>query len=102
MVRSQVTMEEEMAEQSVSRWEQIRSRKLADPLARERYERTRRAVVATRELLRLVDLERERAGLSKAALAASVGASPSAIRRLFSSNASNPTLKTLLEVFDAL
>ena len=91
-----------MTEQRGSRWEQMRSDALADPAARERYERTRRAVVAARELLRLIDAERERAGLSKAALAQSIGASPSAVRRLFSSDTSNPTLMTLLEMVDAL
>lgn len=84
------------------RWSRIRSRKLADPVARERYERTRQSVSSIRRVLQLVDAERERAGLTKAELAQRVGASPAAVRRLLTSEASNPTLRTVLDLFDAL
>lgn len=85
-----------------NRWAEIRERALADPAMRERYERTRRSVTATRQLLQLIDAERERAGLTKAELAERVGATPSAVRRLLTAEDSNPTLRTLLGLFDAL
>src|SRR6266536_334654 len=91
-----------MGDTKSGRWEQIRARKLADPAAREQYERTRRAVILTRQILQLVDSERERAGLTKAELAQRAGTNPAAIRRLLTSGSSNPTLRTLLVVFDAL
>src|SRR6266540_3508119 len=91
-----------MDDTKLGRWEQIRARKLADPAAREQYERTRRAVILTRQILQLVDSERERAGLTKAELAQRAGTNPAAIRRLLTSGSSNPTLRTLLVVFDAL
>lgn len=91
-----------MAELDPSRWGRIRARKLADPSARERYERTRQSVAMMRQVLQVVDAERERAGLTKADLAHRVGVDPSAIRRMFTSDASNPTLRTILEVLDAL
>jgi ribosome-binding protein aMBF1 (putative translation factor) len=91
-----------MAEPTQERWAEIRARKLADPLARERYERTRRSVLAVREVLQRIQREREKAGLSKADLARRIGANPAAIRRMFTSGSSNPTLKTILELADAL
>ena len=84
------------------RWAQIRGQKLADPATRDRYERTRRSVAAIRHLLRLVEAERERAGLTKAELAQRMGTSPAVVRRLLTSDSANPTLRTILDLFDAL
>lgn len=91
-----------MEETKSGRWEDIRARKLAEPEARERYERTRRSVLMTRQLLQLIDAEREKAGLTKADLAERVGTSPSVVRRLLTSEASNPTLRTVLDMADVL
>jgi DNA-binding phage protein len=49
-----------------------------------------------------LDEAREAAGLSKAELARAIQAEPAAIRRLFASSKSNPTLGTLAEVAAAL
>lgn len=49
-----------------------------------------------------LDDAREAAGLTKAALARAINADPATLRRLFSGNASNPTLGTLAEVAAAL
>jgi transcriptional regulator with XRE-family HTH domain len=59
-------------------------------------------VSSVRELLKLIDVERERAGLSKADLAQRIGTSPATVRRLFTSESANPTLRTMLDLFDAL
>lgn len=84
------------------RWTRIRERTLADAAARERYERTRRSVTSIRHVLQAIDAERERAGLTKAELAERIGTSPAAVRRLLTSDAANPTLRTILDLFDAL
>jgi ribosome-binding protein aMBF1 (putative translation factor) len=84
------------------KWSEIRAKTLSDPAARERYERKFESVVAVRRMLQMIDAERERAGLSKAALARKIGASPATVRRLFTSPTSNPTLKTVVDLFKAL
>ena len=87
---------------SSSRWEQFRERLLQDSEAREQYERTFRTTVEIRHLLQAIEAERERAGLTKAELARRAGTNPAALRRLLTAETSNPTLRTLLAVFDAL
>ena len=69
---------------------------------REHYERTIRTVILIRKLLMTIDSERQRAGISKAELARRIGADPSVVRRLFSREPSNPTLKTVLDLLAAL
>jgi ribosome-binding protein aMBF1 (putative translation factor) len=91
-----------MAETTTGRWEQIRTRTLETPERRARYERTKRQVIATRHILQQIDKERERRGMTKADLAYRIGATPSVVRRLFSSEASNPTLGTVVAMLDAL
>jgi|GraSoiStandDraft_45_1057281.scaffolds.fasta_scaffold287301_1 ribosome-binding protein aMBF1 (putative translation factor) len=91
-----------MAEQSTGQWEALRERIVDTPELRERYDRTRAAVIQTRELLQQIDSERELAGLTKAALAERIGVDASVVRRLFSAEARNPTLRTVLEMADAL
>jgi ribosome-binding protein aMBF1 (putative translation factor) len=85
-----------------TRWSQIRDKKLRDPTIRERYEQTRRTMASIRQVLQLIDTERRQAGLTKAELATRIGASPAAVRRLFTSGSANPTLRTVLELVDAL
>lgn len=91
-----------MATSGSSRWERIRARKLADPDVRDRYERARRSIASVRQLLQLVEAERERAGLTKAELAERAGASPAAVRRLLTADGANPTLRTILDLLHAL
>lgn len=84
------------------KWSEIRAKTLSDPIARERYERKVKSIIAVRRMLQLIDAERERAGLSKSALARRIGVSPATVRRLFTSPTSNPTLKTIVDLFIAL
>ena len=88
--------------QNSGAWEQFRAELLEDPEAREEYERTRRSVTELRRILQTVESERQQAGLSKADLARRVGVEPAAIRRLLTSETSNPTFRTMLGIFDAL
>ena len=53
-------------------------------------------------IMNTIDDERQRAGLSKAALARAIGANPAAVRRLLSSDGMNPTLGTLAELAAAV
>ena len=91
-----------MAEQPGGRWAHIRAGTLVTPARRARYERTKQQVLTTRQLLLAIDTERERQGLTKAELAHCIGATPSVVRRLFSSASSNPTLGTVVALFEVL
>ena len=91
-----------MDKKMAGRWEELRERVLNTPEKRERYERNKRALILTRQILMQIDAERERAGLSKAELARRIGATPSVVRRVFSAEASNPTLRTVLDMLSAL
>jgi transcriptional regulator with XRE-family HTH domain len=75
---------------------------MQSPEFRERYRRTRASIAMIQEILEVIDARRQEAGLSKAELARRLGANPAAIRRLLTSGASNPSLKTVLEIVDAL
>ena len=59
-------------------------------------------MMMTRELLMAIDAERERRGLSKNELAELAGIHPQQVRRLFTSERANPTMKTLLTILAAL
>jgi len=91
-----------MAEQNTGQWEALRESIIDTPELREHYDHARAAVIRTRELLQQLDAERQLAGLTKAALAERMGVDASVVRRLFSAEASNPTLRTVLEMADAL
>ncbi len=84
------------------RWTAIRERIVDTPKLQEQYERHKHTIVLTRHLLMQIDAERERIGISKAELARRMGTTPSTIRRLFSSKSGNPTLRTVLDLLDAL
>src|SRR4051812_12196594 len=84
------------------RWSEIRARTLSTPAAREQYQRTRQSVIAIRRMLQMLDAERERAGLTKTELARRIGSSPATLRRLFTSPTANPTLRTIVDLFEAL
>ncbi|MBI4320889.1 MAG: helix-turn-helix transcriptional regulator [Chloroflexi bacterium] len=80
----------------------MRERIVNTPELREQYERTKHTIASMRQVLTEIDDERERAGLSKAELARRVGMTPSVVRRLFSSQSSNPTLGTVISMAGAL
>ena len=84
------------------KWAAMRDRRLADATSREQFQRTRITVIEIRRLLQRIDAERERAGLSKSELARRAGTTPAAVRRLFTSPSANPTLRMVLDLFDAL
>ena len=91
-----------MPETTTGRWAEMRERMVKTPELREQYERTKRTIASTRQVLMEIDDERQRAGLSKAELARRIGMTPSVVRRLFSSKCSNPALGTVISMAGAL
>jgi ribosome-binding protein aMBF1 (putative translation factor) len=72
------------------------------PEKAEAYERDLRVMIIIRRLLMAIDQERERRSLTKADLATMIGVNPASIRRLFTSENANPTLRTVLMLMAAL
>ncbi len=91
-----------MPGKTTNRWQEMREGIVKSPELREQYERTKRAIASTRQVLMEIDDERQRTGLSKAELARRIGMTPSVVRRLFSSKSSNPTLGTVISMAGAL
>ncbi len=84
------------------RWQQLRDEIVSSPELQQQYDRRKRSILLSRQLLLQIDAVRENAGLTKAELARRIGTNPSVVRRLFSSGSGNPTLQTVLDVMDAL
>lgn len=91
-----------MTQYRPGRFDEIRERLLQDPQLRERSERSRRSFARVQALVELMDQRRQMLGLSKAELARRAGMNPAALRRLLTSGAGNPTLKTLFDLLDVL
>lgn len=75
---------------------------LRDPKFREAYSTARARIDAIDRIIRQLDEARSRLGLSKAELARRVGINEVAIRRLFTADGANPTMKTLVNVASVL
>ncbi len=90
-----------MSRVSSAFWDDL-ARDLEDPEFLRDYVVESMRIATIDRLVNALDEAREAAGLSKAELARAIGAEPAAIRRLFASGHSNPTLGTLAEVASAL
>jgi len=77
-------------------------KQLLDPTFREAFDRYSAEIVAIDEFLGALDRRREECGISKAALARAMGKEPATVRKLFSDDAANPTLRTVLACVEAL
>lgn len=86
----------------LSKWDEIRARRLSEPAAQARYQQKRDAFIAVRQVLLAMEQERERRQLSKAELATLAGLQPAAVRRLLTAESTNPTLRTVIGVAGAL
>lgn len=75
---------------------------LEDPEFRREYEAARREIDTIDALVRALDDAREARGLTKAELARRVGMKPELVRRLFTVDAPNPTMETVLKLVVAL
>ena len=87
---------------SPQEWESFYEELFDTPEERAEAERDVREMIALRTILQRCEEERERAGLSKAELARIVGVNPASMRRLFTDEGSNPTLKTMIGILAAL
>jgi DNA-binding phage protein len=75
---------------------------LQDPSFREAFDRYSAEISAIDEFVRALDRRREECGISKADLARAMGKEPATVRKLFSDEAANPTLRTVLACAEAL
>jgi DNA-binding phage protein len=82
-------------------WDDV-ARDLEDPEFLREYIAESMRIATIDAIVNALDDAREAAGLSKAELARAIRAEPATIRRLFSSDKSNPTLGTLAEIAAAL
>ena len=82
-------------------WDDL-ARDLEDPVFLREYVVESMRIATIDSVVKAIDDAREAAGLSKAELARAIQKEPATIRRLLSSENSNPTLGTLAEVAAAL
>jgi len=75
---------------------------LADPELREVYEQTRAEIAQVDAIMRQLDHLRESIGMTKADLARLIGKDPAAVRRLLTTGAVNPEIKTITAMAAAL
>jgi ribosome-binding protein aMBF1 (putative translation factor) len=80
----------------------ILDQQLESPSFAKSYQEARTEVDVIDEIVRALDAAREKAGFSKAELAALSEARPEVIRRLFTAKNPNPTLSTLVRLASAL
>lgn len=76
--------------------------RMNDPEFASAYESAREEIDSVDALVRALDAAREKKGLSKAALARLVDMTPEVVRRLFTAEAPNPTLETVVKLAGAL
>lgn len=77
-------------------------RRLADPAVAEGVRLERERIDTIDRIIRALDHERERQGLTKADLARVTNKRAEFVRRLFTAKTPNPTLETVIDVAQAL
>jgi DNA-binding phage protein len=77
-------------------------KQMEDPEYAAEYERERQRIDAIDSIIRKLDEERERQGLSKAELARLTDKRAELVRRLFSADDQNPTLATVIDIARSL
>jgi DNA-binding phage protein len=75
---------------------------MRDPEFRAAYKRARARIDAIDQIVRTLDAARAAQNMSKAELARRMGVPAAAIRRLFSTEEPNPTMKTVVAAAEAL
>ena len=75
---------------------------LADPSFKASFEKKLAKVKSIAEVLRVIELVRERENIPKAELARRMERKPEAISRLLRGEGANPTLETLIDLVDAI
>jgi DNA-binding phage protein len=75
---------------------------MQNPQYRAAYKRARAKIEAIDKVVRALDAARQRQAVSKAELARRMGVPAEAVRRLFSTDSPNPTMKTVVGAAQAL
>jgi DNA-binding phage protein len=83
-------------------FERYLSKRFPDASSRERFDRQVATIRATAQMVAALEASREAMSLKKSDLALRTGRKEPAVSRLLKSPSSNPTLKTWLEVLDAM
>jgi len=91
-----------MAKPAQTAFDRDLARDMEDPEFRTAYEAARARIDAIDTIINQLDDARERQGLSKAELARRAGTNDAVIRRLFSADGRNPTMRTVVEIAEAL
>ena len=78
------------------------ARRLKDPEYREAYEEASDRIGRVDAVIRALDQRRSELGFTKAELARRAGVKPEVVRRLFSAEAPNPTINTVVALAQAL
>ena len=91
-----------MARSAPTAFDRDFARDMKDPKFRAAYEAARARIDAIDTIINELDDARERQGLSKAELARRAGTNDAVIRRLFSAGERNPTMRTVVEIAEAL
>ncbi|GAC1529463.1 MAG: hypothetical protein NVS3B12_02790 [Acidimicrobiales bacterium] len=91
-----------MARSAPTAFDRDFARDMEDPEFRAAYEAARARIDAIDAIVNQLDHARERQGLSKAELARRAGTNDAVIRRLFSAGERNPTMRTVVEIAEAL
>lgn len=78
------------------------ARRMEDPEFRQEFERTVAEVKAVDSLVNALDELRAAHGMSKAELAREIDKNPSSVRRLLTLEGSNPELRTVVAIANAL
>ena len=93
---------DEMATKVSTGAERYLANRRKDPEHRADYDKAMRRIKQVDAMVRALDDRRVALGLSKAELARRADLAPEAVRRLFSIEAPNPTIVTLVALADAL
>lgn len=91
-----------MAKPTKTGFDRYFAKRMNDPAFAAEYRAARAETDAVDALVRALDSAREDAGLTKAALAELADINPEQVRRLFTAQASNPTVMTLVKLATAL
>lgn len=91
-----------MARRKKTGFDRYLGERMAEPKFAAEYEAARAEIDTIDLLVRALDGARMAENISKAELARRIGAKPEIIRRLFTSDAANPTVDTVLKIATAL
>lgn len=78
------------------------ARRMKDPEFRREFEREMAEITAVDAIVNALDALRSEQGKSKAELAREIGKNPASIRRLLTLDGSNPELRTVVAIANAL